>query len=145
MITADQLVLHAIGDYVIQSDWMARNKTSRWVPAVFHAITYSMPFLLLTRHVAALLVIFGTHAVIDHYRLARYVVWAKNWIAPRWFEDALHTNEDGSRNRLRNYPWSECKATGYPSETPPFLSVWLMIIVDNVMHVVINGAAIQWL
>lgn len=41
--------------------------------------------------------------------------------------------------------WANCKATGYPSEVPPWLSVWLLIIADNVMHVLINGAALRWL
>jgi hypothetical protein len=38
--------------------------------------------------------------------------------------------------------WSECKATGYPPDTPPWLAVWLMIIADNTIHVLINSAVI---
>lgn len=127
MITADQLLLHVIGDYVIQSEWMATEKTKRSLAAFVHVVTYALPFLLLTRSLAALAVIAGTHFVIDRWRLARYVCWAKNWPWP------------GFR------PWAECRATGYPSATPAWLATWLMIIVDNTMHVVINGAALRWL
>ncbi len=49
MITADQLLCHAIGDYVIQSDWMANEKTKRSLAALAHVLTYAVPFLFL-RH-----------------------------------------------------------------------------------------------
>lgn len=127
MITADQLVAHAVGDYVLQSDWMANEKTKRSVAALAHVLAYAIPFLFLRPSYAALAVIVGTHFVIDRWRLARFVCWAKN--AP-W---------PGST------PWSDCTATGYPSARPPWLSVWLLIIADNVMHVLINGAALKWL
>lgn len=129
MITAAQLVAHAIGDYLIQSDWMANEKTKRWTVAYVHALTYALPFLLLTQSPLALFVIAWTHAIIDRLRLARYVVFAKNFLGPR-----------------SSWPtWSDCVATGYPSARPPWLSVWLLIVADNVIHVCINGAAIAWL
>lgn len=129
MITAAQLVAHAVGDYVLQSDWMAQDKTKSPYVALIHALVYSLPFNLLTQSPAALAVIISTHAIIDHYRLARYVVFAKNFIAPpsRWPK------------------WSECRGTGYHESMPPWMAVWLMILVDNLMHVLINGAAITYL
>lgn len=120
------LVAHLIGDYLIQTHWMATEKTKRWWPAIAHAVTYGIPFLLLTQSIAALSVIIGTHAVIDRHRLARYVVWAKNQVAPKSHRPSL-------------------TATGYPDDTPPWLAVWLLIIADNVLHIVINTAAIMWL
>lgn len=123
------LLAHMLGDYVIQSDWMATQKTSRWWPAIAHAGTYGLPYLAVTRHPAALLVIVGTHAVIDRYRLARHVVWAKNFLAPRSYWR----------------PWSECVATGYPADRPVWLTTWLMVIADNTLHLVINVVAVMWL
>lgn len=120
------LLAHAVGDYLIQSHWMASEKTKRWWPALAHAATYGLPFLLITRDPVALAVIVGTHAVIDRYRLARHIVWAKNHLAPAGI----------------NPSWSECRATGYPPDTPPWLAVWLLIIADNTMHVVINSAVL---
>lgn len=123
------LLAHLVGDYILQSDWMANEKTKRWWPAWAHALTYGLPFLLVTQSPLALAVIVGTHAVIDHYRLARHVVWVKNFLAPRshW------------------HPWSECSATGYHQDRPLWLTVWLMIIADNTMHLVINVAAVRYL
>lgn len=129
MITADQLFLHAVGDYVIQSDWMARHKTTNWVVAGFHASTYTLPFLLLTSSPRALLLIFATHFVIDHWRLARYICWLKNHLAPRDAWDA----------------WKDCTATGYHNEAQPWLTVWLMIITDNLMHIACNALALRYL
>src|SRR4051812_43593277 len=83
MITADQLVLHGIGDYVLQSDWMATTKTKKSIAALAHVFTYTLPFLLITRSPIALSIILSSHFVIDRWRLARFVVWAKNYISPR--------------------------------------------------------------
>ena len=127
MFTADQLVAHAVGDYLLQSEWMAQEKTKRSLPALVHCAVYLLPFLLITQSLPALAVIFGTHFVIDRWHLARYVAWAKNRPWP------------GSA------PWSDCRKTGFHPDTPPWLAGWLVIIVDNIMHVVINAAAIAWL
>jgi hypothetical protein len=139
VITADQLVCHAIGDYVLQSDWMANEKTKRSVAALAHVVTYALPFLLLGPSWLALAVIVGSHFVIDRWRLARFVCWAKNIaLCPPSYENARGVAGP-------QFAWLNCKATGYPSERPPWLSVWLLIIADNVIHVVINGAALRWL
>ena len=129
MITAVQLVLHAVGDYVVQSTWMAQEKTKSHVPALAHALTYTASFLLLTQSWAALGVIFGTHFVIDRWRLARYVCWFKNQLVPAKYR----------------YPWKGNEATGYHKDTPDWLAVWLMIIADNLLHVFCNAAALRWL
>lgn len=126
---AKLLLAHLAGDYLIQSDWMAQEKTHRWTPALAHAATYGLPHLLVTRSPAALAVIVGSHAVIDRYRLARHVVWAKNMLAP-------------ARHR---YPWSECSGTGYHQDRPAWMAVWLMIVADNTIHLAINLAAVRML
>lgn len=129
LFSAGQLVAHLVGDYLLQSHWMAAEKTNKKAAALCHALVYSLPFLLLGASWLAMLVIAVTHFAVDHWRLARYVVWLKNFIAPRsaW------------------RPWSECKSTGYPSESPPWLAVWLLIIADNVIHLIINALAIRHL
>jgi hypothetical protein len=123
------LLAHVAGDYIIQSDWMATEKTKRWWPAIAHAVTYGIPFAFLVPSVWAWLVIVGTHAVIDRYRLARHLVWAKNLVAPAGYAS----------------PWSECKATGYPADRPVWLTTWLLIIADNALHVTINLLAVKYL
>jgi hypothetical protein len=106
---------------------MATEKTKRSIAALVHVVTYALPFLFLTRDPLALGFIAGTHFVIDRWRLARYVCWAKNWAWP------------GRK------PWVDCIGTGYPSDRPAWLTTWLLIIVDNIMHVLLNAVALRWL
>jgi hypothetical protein len=105
---------------------MANNKTKYGLAATIHGFVYSLPFLLLGPSRAAFMAIFLTHVIIDRWRLARYVVWAKNWLGP-------------------NLPWLQCSRTGYPDDRPAWMSVWLMIIADNVLHIIINGLALRYL
>jgi len=83
-LTADALLCHLVGDYLLQSDWQAQEKTKSSVPAAAHALSYSLPFLFITRSLPALAFIILTHFLIDRFRLARYVCWAKNFLAPKW-------------------------------------------------------------
>lgn len=118
---------HMVGDYLIQSHWMANAKTKQWWPAAVHGVTYTLPFVLITQSIVALLVIGGTHIVIDHWRLARYVVWFRNQLAPKAWRPAL------------------VEATGTPDSAPVWLSTWLLFIADNILHMLINVAAVVWL
>lgn len=121
-----ELICHLLGDYVFQNHWMATNKVRAWVPAIIHASIYSSPFLLLRPSWQAMAVIFGTHLIIDRFRLAGYWVRFFGIGCESWFQ--------------RNYP-----TTPISPDAPPFLSVWLLIIVDNTFHLAINHAAIKCL
>ena len=123
----EQLLLHLIGDYVTQTDWMARHKVNTTFAALCHAIVYSLPFLLLSPSLAAISAIALSHFLIDRYRLARYVVFGKNKLTD-W-----------------QLKWADCRATGFPASVPASQAFWLMILVDNTMHLSINYAALRWL
>lgn len=127
MITADQILCHLIGDYIIQSDWMAQEKTKKNLAAATHAASYTIPFMFLTTNIYALLIICLTHFLIDRFRLARYICFVKNMLSPKEYR----------------YKWSEAKGTGYKDSSPAWLSVWLLIIADNTMHILINGLALS--
>jgi hypothetical protein len=131
LTTSDQLLAHAAGDYVCQSDWMASEKTERSPrgrrAAAAHALSYAAWFLPLTRSPRALATIAGTHFIIDHWRLAKRVCWAKNQVAP-----ARHRYEYVHPNDLTGH---QPKSNG--------LDLLLMIAVDNCLHVAINGWAIK--
>jgi hypothetical protein len=210
-----QLLAHLFGDYILQSDWMAQNKTKRSWPALVHALLYSLCFVWLcwipgyvmvhnppcityldgrggetpcvseglripenahgynvyaTRPAVDIvhkgyfrwlpwLVIFSTHFLINRFRLARYVVWAKNWMGPKqkWY---YHWNcdmwiQDHPGSQYAKYSEYECFLaptpplwacpTGHPPTTPVWLSTWLLIIADNTLHLAINYAALRWL
>jgi len=119
-----ELLAHLVGDYIIQTNKQAVLKRKSKKQALIHAATYTLPFLLLTRDLRRLVVIFGTHVVIDHWGLARYVVQAKNSL--------------GDWDNREQYK----TPTGYPDGTPDWLKTWLLIIADNTMHLVINHLAL---
>lgn len=149
-----QLILHLVGDYVTQSDWMAQNKTKAHWPAFCHALIYSLPFLTIGS-LSAVLVIFTTHFAIDRWRLARFVVYAKNFLAPKWISEARpecscrpvcgNPSHGVVLSHRRNHQWADCVGTGYHKEAPAWLAVWLLIAADNTMHLAINWAALRWL
>lgn len=156
MITADQLLAHLVGDYLLQSDWMATEKTKRLSVALVHGLAYSLPFLALNPSFAAWATIALSHALIDRYRVARYLVWAKEWLGPGayWLllRGALGPYKRGFHRgwpsrwpeASRPPPLAECP-TGYGPDKPAWLSVWLLIIADNALHIAVNGLALKYL
>ncbi len=113
----EQLLAHLVGDYVLQSYWMAKNKKSKlWVSAI-HAAVYTLPFLFLTLNPYSLLIIFATHAIIDRY--TGIVIFL---------------------SRLRNLHF---KGNGYPKDVPVWLASLLIIILDNTLHLIINYLALK--
>ncbi len=175
----EQLIAHLFGDYIFQSDWMANSKTSQSVACIAHCLTYGIGFYIIGASWGALFVIIGTHFLIDRFRLAKYVVYAKQWICPFWirirqcsyvFENVMPkpvrchsetwSNTNYCSHHINTEPhlldelelperkyvstWEDSKATGYPSKTPPFMAVWLMIIADNTLHLLINYLAIKY-
>ena len=148
IFTADQIVAHLVGDYILQSHWMATEKGKQHFAAALHAICYTLPFLLITQSIAALAVICGTHFVIDRWRLARFVVWLKNgpltytsWSVPAQYVDTKRPIPGVYEDR-GSWSWRPLTSTGYLDDTPPFLAVWLLIIADNTLHLICNGLAI---
>ncbi len=143
MITGDQIVAHLVGDYILQSDWMANEKRNQSVAAAVHALFYSLPFLFFKPSLVAWLAILVTHFYIDRYGVARYVVWLKNFIAP------IRLAHNSSWSVIRwgspNPRWVDCSATGYPPERPAWLAVWLLIVADNTIHLLVNGLALKFL
>lgn len=126
------LLCHLVGDYVLQDDWMARNKTKSWFVAGVHAFSYTLAYLWLTQSLFTLLIIGVTHLLIDRFRLARFVVYGRNRLLPGGYV----------------HPWSDCAVTGSLDEDkggpPAWLAVWVMIIVDNTMHLLINWWALTF-
>ncbi len=122
-----ELLAHLWGDYALQTERMALRKTVSWRWATIHAATYTLPFFLITSEAWSLFVIFITHVVIDRWALARrLVVWRNAWDI-RSSGESLNTT------------------TGFSEKIPAWLAFWLMVIVDNTMHLTINHWAIHHL
>ena len=140
----EQLFAHIFGDYILQSDWMAMNKSKRSLPCLVHVLLYTSVFLLLTTSWKALLVIGATHFVLDRFPvIVRRFIWFKNHMGPN----------------LKFVPFDLCKVTGYYdglgsssnveingySQRLNYVTVWLYIITDNFLHLLTNYLAIKYL
>ena len=113
------LIAHLIGDYILQNDWIANEKTKRTIPALIHICLYGIPFYFLVGFSYSLLFIIGTHFFIDRFRLATYWIKLINW----------------------NF---KSKNFGFADDKPMWMSVWLMIIYDNTFHIIFNSSAIWY-
>jgi hypothetical protein len=146
------LLAHLVGDYVLQNHWMANRKTSSWTAACVHAALYTLPFTLLTQNLGALAVIGGTHAVIDRLRLAK--VWVDFWgvgtegrvigaiMGARGYRLTVYRNEHGHERGWVDARHEPERRVPHVQDAPPFLGVWLVILVDNTLHLCINTAAL---
>lgn len=126
-----QLLSHLIGDYILQSHDMATKKVNSSLWALYHAFMYTLPFLFITQNPIKLSLICFSHFLIDRFRLAKYITRYKNIIFGKCGESygglaVINDNEQYYTD------------TGYPKETPAWLSVWLLIITDNTLHLIIN-------
>lgn len=125
----EQLIAHLFGDYVLQTDHMADRKTKSMYVALAHACSYALPFLFLDPSWVAVAAIILTHALIDRFRLARFLIWGKNQVAPQAYR----------------YPFSKAMWHGYQDGKPDWLAGWLYIIADNALHLAINYFALRYL
>lgn len=76
------LILHFISDFILQSDWMAQNKSNSNKVLGLHVLTYSIPFLLIGPTFA---VVNGIFHFITDYVTSRITkrLWAKKEV--HWF------------------------------------------------------------
>ncbi len=74
------LVGHLVGDFLLQTTWMAENKDEEWVPLIIHCFLYTAAvalFALLAGGLSILpiVVIFISHIIIDKAKIVD--LWAK--------------------------------------------------------------------
>ena len=149
-----QLIIHGLADYfTTQSDWIALNKGKQtvegYIACFIHVVLYTAMFLFLTTSWKALLVIGGTHFIIDKYPIIiKRAIWLKNHLNPKfqypsfkccdttgYFDDSpINTNK--GIVEINNIP---------QSRRPFFITIWLYIITDNLFHLTINYLALKYL
>lgn len=115
MIGFELLLAHLVGDYIVQNDWMAKNKVNQfwsgwsaglqgdWACTV-HCLLYTLSVWAFSWHWIpwwGLLLCFTVHWPIDRFRLAR-----------KWME-----NVSGQRDFANGV-----------------FSPWSIIVVDNIFH-----------
>lgn len=119
----EQFLFHLLGDYIIQSDWMALNKKKRsWIGELacqIHCISYSLPFAFITSW-WAVLAIYVSHYLLDRTNIVGWFLAVRNGVF-----------------NVDNF--------GFGKERPFAITIWLYIITDNVFHIFCNYFAIKYL
>ena len=65
------ILCHLIGDYVFQSDYIAKTKGSNWYHLFVHCALYCVPFVIIFGINCRLLIVFTSHLIIDSLK-AKY-------------------------------------------------------------------------
>lgn len=134
-----QFLCHCVGDYWLQNDWMACNKKLKWFPAIVHGLLYTLPFLLITQSWKALLIIMVTHTIIDHTNIVLKLNQIKNWDFTHYRLFLLEQLGGGLVKKTSTHA-----ADGYGLR-PLFIRVWLIILQDNILHLLINYLTLKYL
>jgi hypothetical protein len=127
---------------------MAMNKSKKSLPCFAHVLLYTACFLLLTTSWKALLVIGGTHFVLDRFPvIVRRILYFKNSFLrisyPHYkYCDTTGYFDDSPYNTKKVKPddWSP-----YGQPRHFFITIWLYIITDNLFHLTINYFALKYL
>ena len=143
-----QLLVHLLGDFVLQSDWMAMNKSKRSLPCLVHVLIYTSCFLLLTTSWKVLLVIGATHFILDRWHTPlKKLIHFKNKVfrefypmygycdTTGYYDDSPFNSAQPTKEQIRMY--------GQPRLF--FITAWLYIVTDNFLHLAINYLALKYL
>lgn len=65
------VALHMLGDYVLQTDFIAKTKGQNWWHLLSHCLTYSLPFALFFGVDWRIIALVTSHFVVDALK-ARY-------------------------------------------------------------------------
>lgn len=119
-----ELILHGIGDYLIQNDWMATNKKKTTLEGELacqiHCITYTIPFYMWYGDLTLALYIYILHYAIDGFKIVDWFLAVRNGVLD-----------------ITNF--------GFSQDRPALITVWLYIITDNIFHIICNYIVINHL
>jgi hypothetical protein len=82
--TMHWIYAHLIGDYLLQTDWMAQNKKKNDFACTIHVAVYMVPFLLCGFTWWQMLLIAGQHYLLDRTELVGWLMTIKG--SPRFRE-----------------------------------------------------------
>jgi hypothetical protein len=142
------LLCHFVPDFWLQTDWMAMNKSKKSWNCFVHVIIYTSCFLFLTFSWKALLFIGVTHFILDRWHIIlRKMIWWKNHFPtgkypPFRLCDSTGYYDDSPYN---SYQLNEHIIKRYGQPRHFFITIWLYIVQDNLLHLICNLIALTLL
>ncbi len=122
-----QLLCHLVGDYLLQTERMALNKSKDSLICITHCITYSLPFAyFLHLSYASVLLIFSSHFILDRFSLAKFFCKFRNM-----YVDCIDEHK-------------VCEITGLRSDRIESIKWLVYIVTDNTFHLLCNYLAIAY-
>ena len=99
----EQLLCHLTGDYLLQTKWMAQNKEKNIKAALFHCVTYTVPFVFITQNIVCLFLIFFLHLVVDYTGVVKKISNNKMGNSPDYLKSFVAIARDNTVHLLINY------------------------------------------
>lgn len=145
------LLCHFIGDFLLQTDWMAMNKGKKTFNCLVHVLIYTACFTVLTLSWKALLFIAVTHFMFDRFPIIiKKLIYWKNHFPTMMYPDFKYCDTTGyyddspyNSKKAENDDFTKAwmpLAFGAPRHF--FITVWLYIVTDNVLHLICNLIAL---
>jgi hypothetical protein len=143
------LLCHFVPDFWLQTDWMAMNKSKKTWNCLVHVLIYTSCFLVLTTSWKALLFIGITHFILDRWHIIlKRMIWWKNHFPtfkypPFKYCDTTGYYDDSPYNTMANQMPTAVSLYGKPRLF--FITMWLYIVQDNLLHLICNLIALMYL
>lgn len=133
MILFELFLGHLIGDYLLQTENMALNKskntTRGWIYAFIHCILYtaSVCFIMWNFQPIWVLIVFLTHFPIDKFSLGEYYMrYVKGYGMRQYIDDV---NNSAKWKNLNNTPGNQMLKGGF--------TAYVYAMTDNTIHLLL--------
>jgi len=137
------LLCHFVGDFWLQTDWMTMNKSKSSLHCFVHCLIYTACFLILTTSWKALLFIFVTHFILDRWHgIIKRMIWVKNHFPTFQYPPFAYCNTTGYYDDSPYNTMQRGKEMGFGKPRHFFITIWIYIISDNVLHLTCNLLAL---
>ena len=129
------LLGHLVGDYLLQNEWMAMNKSKNtlngWLAAFIHCLLYTVAVCLFMWNFDWywMLIVFLSHFFIDKFMLAEYYL---HYIKGKGLKDYVKKDQSLPKKELNRYDALE---GGF--------SAFVYAVSDNTMHLVLMWGVYQ--
>ncbi len=144
---------HFVPDFWLQSPWMALNKSKKTWNCLVHVLIYTSCFTILTLSWKALLFIGITHFILDRWHvILRRMIWWKNHFPTGKYPPFEYCDTTGyfdtSPINTKKVELKENEVMINPfwgTPQPFYITIWLYIFQDNILHLVCNFIALMYL